>query len=113
MNATSAPFPLLLLPSRAAAHFACIRACLVGVLLGVAITAFGADASSSSGDSALPGWLLTLLHEGGLPAVLGWASWTLRGKLQNGIQLTVSLSETDRRLLRRLGDKPEGSHAAT
>lgn len=49
--------------------------------------------------------LIHLLEQGGLPAVLAFIGWYLRGLLLSGIPVVAQLGEVDRQLLRDLVDQ--------
>jgi hypothetical protein len=85
---------------RLSRHVKCAAWAVVGLLVGYAFTAYAQDTQAplppSDFDDA---WRLAQTL--GLPGVMAWASWTLRGLLRDGI--VVRLSDEDRELLRKPG----------
>lgn len=83
-------------------HIRCGVWAVLGLVVGLAAVAYGADegaaapATASTGDAAI---LLELVRSGGLPAVLAAVGWLLG---RGGIPVRIELSPADRELLEDL-----------
>lgn len=77
----------------------------IGGALGWSFVAWG-QATSETGPPAGGdlGMLLEILQSGGLPVVLAWAAWQVRGLAMSGIPLRVQLHPEDRRLIEEIRD---------
>ncbi len=92
--------PTAAAPKRWSKHVRCAMAAVLGLLVGFAFVAYGQETGPPPPPSDFEGaWRLA--QTVGLPGVVAWASWVLRGLLATGI--TVRLSDEDRELLRKPG----------
>lgn len=86
-------------------HVACLRTAVLAALVGLVATqsmAWAQDTPEAAAVVLDPGVLalIELVKGGGLPVVLAWVAWWLRGLMGAGIPVTVQLSDVDRALLR-------------
>jgi hypothetical protein len=81
-------------------HLSCVRWSTTGAALAIAATAYAQEGAPvpPSGDPATD-LLLRIAGTLGLPGIVAWVAWQLRGLLTAGI--TVRLSDEDRELLRK------------
>lgn len=92
-------------------HIACMRAALVALVAGYALTtglAWAQEPTTVVATASDPTMQLVvdLLKGGGLPGVLALVAWWARGQLGAGIPVVVRLSDDDRRLLRSAAGEP-------
>lgn len=86
-------------------HLRCIGWAAACALLGFAAVAWAQQADPATavvqGDP-MSELLVRLVSGGGLPAVLAFLGWQLRGQIGHGVPVVISLNADDRALVKRL-----------